>query len=78
MTSNLGPMPDPEIDPKEPNPGGVDRIDTNEFPTVVNELDPDVNPAIEDAAPDELKQPEESQDGPHSDGASNPEEEDQV
>ena len=74
MTSDLGPMPEPEIDPKEPNPGGVDRIDTNEFPSVVNELDPDKNPATEDAAPDEIKQPDESQDEPTSDGASEPEE----
>lgn len=78
MTTSLGPMPEPEIDPKEPNPGGVDRIDTNEFPSVVNELDPELNPAIEDAAPDEIKHPEDTEDGPSSDGASNPHEEDQV
>ncbi len=78
MTSDLGPMPEPEIDPKEPNPGGVDRIETDEFPTLVNELDPESNPAIEDAAPDEIKQPEDTEDGAKSDGASNPHEEDQV
>lgn len=76
MTSDLGPMPDPEIDPKEPNPGGVDRIDTDEFPSVVNELDPDANPAVEDAAPDEIKQPEDTDTEATSDGASNPQEED--
>ena len=74
MTSNLGPMPDPEIEPKEPNPGGVDAIDNDDLnPPAVNELAPDLNPAVEDAAPDEIKQPEESQDEPKSDGASNPE-----
>jgi len=75
MTSNLGPMPEPEIDPKEPNPGGVDRIDTDEFPSVVNELDPELNPAIEDAAPDEIKEPEDTETEATSDGASNPQEE---
>jgi len=75
MTSDLGPMPDPEIEPKEPNPGGVDRLDTDEFPSLVNELDPDANPTIEDAALEEIKQPEKTEDGASSDGASNPQEE---
>lgn len=75
MTS-LGPMPEPEIDPKEPNPGGVDRIDTNEFPSVVNELDPESNPAIEDAAPDEISELEDTETEATSDGASHPHDED--
>lgn len=76
MTSDLGPMPEPEIEPKEPHPGGVDAIDTDEFPPAVNELDPDANPAVEDAAPDEIKQPEDTETEATSDGASDPERED--
>lgn len=59
-SSDLGPMPDPHIDPKEPNPGGVDAIEEDDGPPTVNELDPDDNPAVEDAAPDEISELEDT------------------
>ncbi len=59
---DLGPKPDAEIDPGEPNPGGVDAVpqsdgvDTElaEPDPVGRDLDPDDNPAVEDVLPDEL------------------------
>ena len=52
--SDLGPQPDPEIEPGEPNPGGPDAIPENEGHTVPD-LSPDDNPAIEET-PDPLKE----------------------
>ena len=46
-TSELGPMPDPQIEPKEPNPGGVDAVDEDDAPPAVHDLAPEDNPAIE-------------------------------
>ncbi len=71
---DLGPTPEPQIEPGETNPGGVDAI---EFPDgaraqsaqtdgaepeapVMRDLDPDSNPAVEDALPDEMKQGEDT------------------
>ena len=77
MSSNLPPMPEPEITPKEPNPGGVDAIpEDDSLPPAVNELDPDANPATEDQAPDEIKELEDTDNEATSDGASNPQDED--
>ncbi|MBB6627190.1 hypothetical protein H5V45_07630 [Nocardioides sp. KIGAM211] len=79
--SDLGPKPDAQIEPGEPNPGGVDAIDaeTPEEPIIPN-LPTEKNPAVDDAAPDELKQTEEtstqateSEDG--DEGAVDPEDE---
>lgn len=79
MSENLGPLPDPAIEPKEPNPGGVDAIEPDDAPPAVHDLDPDNNPAIEDVAPEEIKQPEETDSGePSSDGATEPEKESQA
>lgn len=70
--NDLGPAPEPVIEPGEPNPGGVDAID---YPTgaealageaeapvapALRDLDPDANPAVEDALPDEMKQGEDT------------------
>jgi hypothetical protein len=48
---DLGPMPEPQIEPGEPAPGGVDAL-----PEPVVHLIPDLgvteNPALEDKAPD--------------------------
>jgi hypothetical protein len=52
--ADLGPQPEPEIEPGEPNPGGVDALPENGNRTVPD-LSPDDNPAIEDKAPDSLK-----------------------
>jgi hypothetical protein len=70
--SDLGPAPEPRIEPGEPSPGGVDAI---EFPDgaeaaaeetgepvapVMRDLDPKDNPAVDDAAPEEMKQGEDT------------------
>ncbi|GAB6986253.1 hypothetical protein [Nocardioides pyridinolyticus] len=52
--SDLGPMPDPEIEPGEPNPGGVDAIDADTGPVAIPDLTPDENPAVDDQVPDSL------------------------
>lgn len=58
----LGPKPDPEIEPGEPNPGGADAIDAADGvdgekaqPNPDSrDLDPASHPAAEDALPDEI------------------------
>jgi hypothetical protein len=54
QTGDLGPMPTPEIEPGEPNPGGVDALpaDAEAIPA---DLDPADNPALEES-PDPLKE----------------------
>lgn len=80
----LGPMPDPEIEPPPENPGGVDAINEDvpfagDEPAVLGrDLDPERNPQVEDHAPDEISQPEDKKQEGESDGASNPEEDDPV
>ena len=75
MVIEWGEQPSPEIERAERNPGGVDALDDTDSLPVVPDLPPDDNPAVEDALPDELKRPEESNDGASSDGASEPEKE---
>jgi hypothetical protein len=66
--ADLGPMPDPEIEPGEPNPGGVDAIpdsdgvdgETAEPHPIPADLSPEDNPAVEDALPDEMKEGEDT------------------
>lgn len=67
-TKDLGPQPDPVIEPGEPNPGGADAMPASDGvdgehaspDPDVPDLDPDANPAVEDALPDEMKQPEDT------------------
>jgi hypothetical protein len=78
MVTELGEMPTPEVEPAEPPPGGVDAVvdlEYDEKPVV-----PDVWPvgntaAREDDVPDELTEPEDTDQGASSDGASDPQEE---
>lgn len=70
--NGLGPAPEPQIEPGEPNPGGVDAISytdgTDALPEdveappapLMRDLDPDANPAVEDALPDEMKEGEDT------------------
>jgi hypothetical protein len=51
---DLGPQPDPKIEPGEPNPGGVDALPDN-GENAVPDLSPDQNPSLEEKAPDTLK-----------------------
>jgi hypothetical protein len=65
---DLGPQPEPEIEPGEPNPGGADAVDggdgvDGEFAEpepAGRDLAPDKNPAVEDALPDEMTETEDT------------------
>ena len=57
---DLGPMPEPEIEPGEPNPGGVDAIDAEDAAPTIPDFPGGENPATEDALPDEVKQTEDT------------------
>ena len=62
-TDDLGPKPEPQIEPGEPNPGGVDAVDAEDAETdgpIIPNLPTDKNPAVDDAAPDEMKQGEDT------------------
>ena len=78
MTDELGKMPDATTERPESYPGGVDSIDDPKYglapgrPTSAD-ADPDHNPAVVDATPDEVRQPEEPLGGASTDGASEPE-----
>jgi hypothetical protein len=54
QTGELGAMPEPEIEPGEPNPGGVDAM-SDEPDNISADLDPEHNPAV-DESPDPLKE----------------------
>jgi hypothetical protein len=75
MANDMGEQPTPEIEPGEPNPGGVDALGGDDEAPVSPDLSPEDNPAVEDAAPAEIMQPEESNEGASIDGASEPEKE---
>ena len=49
---DLGPQPDPKIEPGEPTPGGVDAIDDDTGPVLIPDLTPSENPAIDERAPE--------------------------
>lgn len=56
---DLGPMPEPRIDPGEPNPGGPDAIDADDE-RAGRDLPPEDNPAVEPGAPEVLKEGEDT------------------
>lgn len=58
-TGELGSMPDPESESREPNPGGVDARPVAET-NIPADLDPQDNPATEDQ-PDELQEGEDTE-----------------
>lgn len=66
--SDLGPKPDAQIEPGEPDPGGVDATpnsdgvdgETADSRPLVRDADPQDNPAVEDALPDEIKESEDT------------------
>ena len=53
QTGDLGEMPEAEIEPREPNPGGVDAVPEDEE-VVPADLGPETNPAVE-GTPDPMK-----------------------
>lgn len=54
QTGELGAMPEPEVEPREPNPGGVDALPLDED-NLVADLDPDDNPALQSESPEPVK-----------------------
>lgn len=46
-SEDLGPRPEPQIEPGEPNPGGVDAIDTDPVELATPDLPVDKNPAVD-------------------------------
>lgn len=65
----LPPKPEPEIEPGEPPPGGVDAVsggdgvdgEFSEPNPASRDLHPDQNPAVEDAMPDEMTETEDTE-----------------
>ena len=65
--SDLGPKPEAEIEPGEPNPGGVDAVpqadgvdgEDSDGDPLVRDLDPDDNP-VTGEIPTEVKQGEDT------------------
>lgn len=59
---DLGPMPEPEIEPGEPAPGGVDAIEDDESaPPTTRDLSTKDNPAVDDVeVPDEMQEGEDT------------------
>jgi hypothetical protein len=47
-SDRLGPKPEPQIEPGEPNPGGVDAVDADSGPIAIPDLTVDENPALDD------------------------------
>lgn len=82
--SDLGPKPDAEIEPGEPNPGGADAIEASDGvdgeaadgDPDPRDLDPERNPAVEDALPDEMKQGEDTETEATKEGGEDQDEDD--
>jgi hypothetical protein len=74
---DLGEQPQPEIEPADPPPGGVDAVDEHQYavPPVVPDLTRVGNTSSKDEAPAELSEPEQTEQGASTDGASEPEKE---
>ena len=65
MNDKLEPMPEPFTTEPELHPGGVDALpepDHEEW--LGRDLDPDDNPAVDDAMPDEISQPDDKPQAP--------------
>jgi hypothetical protein len=73
----LGEQPSPEIEPAEPPPGGVDAVEEYEYEPepLVPDLSLVGNEQGKDEIPGEVTEPDGTDDGASSDGASEPEKE---
>jgi hypothetical protein len=61
----LSPMPTPFTQEPELVPGGVDALPEDPADNGLGrDLDPDDNPAVDDALPDEISQPDDKQQAP--------------
>jgi len=75
-----GPMPEPETEPPETNPGGADSINEDapsageETENIGRDLHPDRNPQVEEYVPDEVTDPDDKQQEPADDEVSETEE----
>ena len=80
MVTDLGDMPTPETEPAEPPPGGVDAVEESLYDEqpLVPDLTQVGTERSRDAVPDELTEPDETDEGASSDGASDPESEEPV
>jgi hypothetical protein len=74
---DLGEQPQPQIEPAEPPPGGVDAVEDQGYAVqpVVPDLTGVGNTPSKDEVPDELRELEETEKGASTDGASEPEKE---
>jgi hypothetical protein len=78
LVTELGEKPNPQIEPAEPPPGGVDAVEDVEYDEqpVVPDVWPIGNTALrEGGVPDGVTEPEDTDQGASSDGASDPEKE---
>ena len=77
MVTDLGEQPTPETEPSEPAPGGVDAVEGAEYEP--DPLVPDLtgvgNTASKEEVPEEITEPEVTDEGAGTDGASEPEKE---
>jgi hypothetical protein len=53
-SKDLGPLPEPVIEDKEPNPGGADAVPESPDEGLARDLDPADNPAVEDVLPEQI------------------------
>ena len=73
VEEKLGPMPEPETEPAEVNPGGADAINEDapfagDEPEVLGrDLHPELNPEVEDHVPDEIGELDDKQQEPTDD-----------
>jgi hypothetical protein len=72
--TDLGDQPEPEIQPADPPPGGVDAVEDEQYviPPVVPDLTGVGNTPAKDEAPAELSEPEETEDDLRTDDAGEP------
>jgi hypothetical protein len=61
MPHDLGPRPEPRIDPGDPPPGGVDAVDVDTVgEPLVPDLPPERNPGVDDQLPEETRSGEDT------------------
>jgi hypothetical protein len=77
MVTDLGEKPQPEIEPAEPPPGGIDAVEERQYEEspLVPDLSRVGNEQAKDEIPDAITEPSETDEGASSDGASQPEQE---
>lgn len=65
MNEELSPMPEPYTEEPQLVPGGVDALEEDPADNgLARDLDPDANPAVDDALPGEIAEPDEKSQAP--------------